>query len=50
MHGKECGCESCDKKAKTKENGKGVVLTIASVRRLAMPKKGQSKKSKENYD
>lgn len=50
MHGDKCGCETCSKKEKGKESGKGVMLTIASVRRLAMPKKGQSKKSKESSE
>jgi hypothetical protein len=44
MHEKGCGCEKCGKKSE--KGGKGVMVTIASVRRLPMPaKKGASKKS-----
>lgn len=44
-----CGCETCKKKRK--EGGKGVMVTIASVRRLPMPaKKGASKKSSKQSE
>jgi len=52
MRGQECGCENYKKNKKGKEAGKGVMLTIASVRRLPMPakkeaSKGSSKSSKK---
>jgi hypothetical protein len=43
MHG-ECGCEDCKKK----KSGKGMALSIVTVRRLPMPKrKGSAKEEKK---
>jgi len=45
MREKECGCEKC--KGKAKKSGKGMALSIVTVRRLPMPaRKGTKGKEK----
>lgn len=45
MRNQECGCEKC--KGKGKKPGKGVALSVVTVRRLPMPARKAAKKEKK---